>query len=165
MIDLAGWSELGAPRDIATDADLRACEEVANAFAELLDDGDLDGAFARHAEDVRFWGPGSPEPTDKQGAIDGASAVRFAYPDRRTLHLVSNFLARPRTDGTIEAQYALTVYELTERVGDVTRPLTIPRVFALAHEVAVFRRDSGGWRYIEHRLVPLAPLRLQEEVL
>jgi hypothetical protein len=155
---VADW-EFGVAHDPSVEADLRACQELAHAFAELLDDGELDRAFARHADDVRFWGPGSPEPTDKQGAIDGAAAVRFAYPGRRTLHLVSNFLARPRSDGTIEAQYALTVYELTERVDDETRALATPRVFALAHEFAVFRRDDSGWRYVEHRLVPVAPLR------
>jgi hypothetical protein len=156
---VADW-QLGTPRDPQTHADLRACEEVANAFAELLDAGDLEQAFARHAPDVRFWGPGAAEPTGRDDAIAGAAAVRFAYPGRQTLHLISNFLARPLDDGTIEAQYALTVYELTEPGDGGAVPLPAPRVFALAHELAVFRRDPEGWRYVEHRLVPVAPLRL-----
>ncbi len=141
-------------------ADLVACERVASLFSHLLDEGDLDAAFALHHDDVRFYGPDGSGPFDRAGAREDAARVRFAYPGRRTLHLISNFIGTPLPDGTVEAHYYLTVYELTERVGDETLQLAAPRIFVLAAEDAIFSRAVGGeWKYSEQHLSLVAPMR------
>ena len=37
------------------------------------------------------------------------------------------------------------------------RERDVPVVFALAHERVVFAREEGRWRYLEQRMVPIAP--------
>lgn len=153
-------AEVGTERSPERAAALRACEETVAGFCEFLDDGDLDRAYELHEPDLRFYAVGRSDPVDKQRAIDGAKAVRFAYPGRRTLHLVSNFIGRPLPDGTIEARYAMTVYELTERDGEGARQLPAPEIFVLAQEHAVFRRgDDDRWRFLEERMLLVAPWR------
>lgn len=141
-------------------ADLVACERVASLFSHLLDEGDLEAAFALHHDDVQFFGPDGSGPFDRTGAREDAAKVRFAYPGRRTLHLISNFIGSPLPDGTVEARYYLTVYELTERAGEQTLQLAAPRIFVLAQETAIFSRAAtGDWKYQEQRLSLVAPVR------
>jgi hypothetical protein len=153
-------AEVGVERSPEWAAALRACEETVYGFCEFLDDGDIDRAYGLHHDDLRFFPVGSPQPVDKQAAIEGALAVRLAYPGRRTLHLASNFIGRPLPNGTIEARYAMTVWELTERDGDGARQLPTPVIFALAQEHAIFRRDdAGSWKFVEERMLLVAPWR------
>lgn len=151
---------IGQPFSPEVAADVLACQQVAHAFCELLDAGDLDAAFALHHDDVAFYGPDGSGPLDRAGAREDAVGVRFAYPDRRTLHVITNFIAEPHADGTIHAHYQMTVYELTEHIEGVTSQRRPPVIFVLAEERAIFRRDGEGpYRYAEQRLILVAPKR------
>ncbi|MET0780317.1 MAG: hypothetical protein ABWZ16_02200 [Microbacterium sp.] len=135
---------------------LRSCEDTALAFCDRLDEGDLDAAFALHADGLRFFPPGGSTPMGRDAARQDAARVRFAYPGRGTLHVLSGFRGRLLGDGTVAASYLMTVYELTSPHGDQARPLETPRVFALAREEAVFVRDeNGSWVYTEQRMIPI----------
>ncbi len=146
-------------RESADTAALAACHEVAVAFCELLDAGDASAAFALHTADLAFHAPGAPGPIGRDAARAAGERMLHAYPGRRTVHLVGNFLGRRVAPDRVEAQYVVTVYELTRQVDGAARERDTPAVFALAHERVVFRREPGGeWRYAEQRMLPLAPL-------
>lgn len=136
-----------------------ACAEVATAFCELLDAGDADAAFALHADDLAFYPPGGTVALDRDAARAAGERMLRAYPGRRTLHVLGNFLGRVTAPDRVHAQYVVTVYELTEVVDAETRDRDVPVIFAFAHEHAVFVRSTEGvWRYLEQRMIPIAPL-------
>ncbi len=138
---------------------LRACEDAALAFCDRLDEGDLDAAFALHAEALQFFPPGASTAMGRDAAQQDAARVRFAYPGRGTLHVLSGFRGRLLDDRTVTASYLMTVYELTEPDGDKARPLATPGVFALAREEAVFVHDeNGSWLYSEQRMIPIGAI-------
>lgn len=144
-----------APDDGALDA----CQQVVAAFCELLDAGDAEGAFRLHLEDLEFFPPMSDAALPRSAAQQGAVRILTSYPGRRTVHLVSNFIGRRINEVTVRAQYVITVYELTQRVGDHTVERAEPTLFALAHEHADFAQDAlGRWRYQRQRMIPIAPL-------
>lgn len=135
-----------------------ACAEVAAAFCELLDAGDADAAFRLHSLDLEFYPPGAVDPVGIEEARGGAVAMLSSYTGRRTLHVLGNFLARATSETRVEAQYVVTVYELTREVGGVAEERPVPELFAFAHERAVFEKDTRGtWRYREQRMIPIAP--------
>lgn len=136
-----------------------ACQETAVLFCELLDAGDADAAFSLHHDELAFFPPGAQEPVDKSAAIAMGKGILAGYPGRRTLHLLGNFLAKRMDDTTVRAQYVISVYELTREVDGQAQERDVPALFAFAHEQAVFRRGADGcWRYLEQRMVPIAPL-------
>lgn len=138
---------------------LAACEEVAVAFCELLDLGDAAATFALHADDLAFYPPGADEPLPRAAAEAAARRMLGSYAGRRTAHVLGNFIGRQVAEDRVEAQYVVTVYELTRNVGGVAEERETPLLFGLAHERVVFRREpDGAWRYIEQRMVPIAPL-------
>lgn len=135
-----------------------ACAEVAVAFCELLDAGDAAAAFALHSPDLAFYPPGATGPLGITDARRGAEKMLNAYDGRRTLHVVSNFLARATSDTRVLAQYVVSVYELTREVDGVGEERRMPELFAFAHERAIFERVAqGAWRYREQRMIPIAP--------
>ena len=139
-------------------AALAACAEVVVAFCELLDAGDAAAAFSLHSEDLEFHPPGAVEPVGREGALAMGERILYSYAGRRVLHLVSNFLGRAMSDDRVEAQYVVTVYELTRNVDGVAEERETPALFAFAQERATFARaDDGRWQYIEQRMIPLAP--------
>jgi len=138
---------------------LRACEDVALAFSDRLDEGDLNAAFALHADSLQFFPPGASSAIGRDAARQDAARVRFAYPGRGTLHVLSGFRGRLLDDGRVTASYLMTVYELTEPDGDRARPLATPRVFALAREEAVFVHDGNdSWVYSQQRMIPIGAI-------
>jgi len=138
---------------------LSACQEVVVVFCEMLDAGDAVGAFALHDEDLAFYPPGAPAPVGRDAARTMGERMLHAYDGRRTVHVVNNFVGRRIAPDRVEAQYVVTVYELTRDAAGVAEERDSPAIFALAHERAVFRRgDDGAWRYAEQRMLPLAPL-------
>jgi hypothetical protein len=138
-------------------SDLDACQQVAVAFCELLDAGDTAQAFELHSTELAFFPPGAPAPLGRDAARAGAEGMRHAYEGRRTLHVLGNFIGRVVSADRVEAQYVVTVYELTRNVDGRAEERDVPVVFALAHERVVFAREEGRWRYLEQRMVPIAP--------
>jgi len=136
-----------------------ACEELVHVFYERLDDGDIDGAFALHADDLEFHPPGSPTPIGRAAAAQDAARVRLAYPGRRTLHVATSFTGRLAAPDLLDMDYLMTVYELTEPVDGVAVDRAEPVIFALARERCRFRLDAGAWRFIRQRIEPIAAAR------
>jgi len=137
---------------------VRACEETAVLFCELLDSGDAVAAFGLHDDDLAFYPPGAKEPLPKEAAIAVGERILAGYPGRRTLHLLGNFLAHAVDDQTVRAQYVVSIYELTREVDGSAQEREVPTLFAFAHEQALFRRGPDGrWRYLEQRMIPIAP--------
>lgn len=150
-------AQAGEPR--ADREAVRACEEVAISFCELLDAGDASAAFEMHDEELAFYPPGAEKPLDKAAATAAGERMLTSYPGRRTLHLLGNFLAHATDEQTVVARYVVSVYELTEVVNGQTRERDVPALFAFAHEQATFRRGGDGrWRYLAQRMIPIAPL-------
>ncbi|GGD24592.1 hypothetical protein GCM10010915_00680 [Microbacterium faecale] len=150
------------PAEIGFESDDRAaiaaCQDVAVAFCELLDAGDADAAFTLHTEDLAFFPPGAEAPLGRDAARAAGERMLHAYEGRRTLHVVGNFLGRATGADRIEAQYVVSVYELTQNVDGSAVERDVPAIFAFAHEHAVFRRGAAGaWRYAEQRMLPIAP--------
>src|SRR5690606_39525959 len=74
-----------------------------------------------------------PCTTPFRSARGGAVAMLSSYTGRRTLHVLGNFLARATSETRVEAQYVVTVYELTREVGGVAEERPVPELFAFAH--------------------------------
>lgn len=137
---------------------LWACAEVATMFCELLDAGEVAAAFELHHPDLAFYPPGAPVPLDRAAAQAAGEQMVGAYSGRRTLHLLGNFAGRVVAEDLVEAQYVVSVYELTHVVDGVAVERDAPTLFAFAHERALFRRGAdGAWRYAEQRMLPIAP--------
>ncbi len=147
-------------RERGDHAAVAACAEVATAFCELLDAGDAAAAFQLHAADLDFYPPGAQAALSRDAAQTAAERMLRAYPGRRTLHVIGNFLGQAVAADRVDAQYVVTVYELTRPEGGGAVEREVPHLFALAHELAVFRREpDGAWRYASQRMIPIAPLR------
>ncbi|MBN9192013.1 hypothetical protein [Microbacterium sp.] len=145
-------------REPGDPAALTACADVAVAFCELLDAGDVGAAFELHDPALAFFPPGAPAPLDRAAARAAGERMVHAYPGRRTQHVMGNFIASQAGRDRVEAQYTVTVYELTRQGAGGAEELRTPVVFAIAHERAVFARgEDGRWRYVEQRMIPVAP--------
>ncbi|MEF2978563.1 nuclear transport factor 2 family protein [Subtercola sp. YIM 133946] len=151
---------VGLEHDARIAAAIVACQEVIAAFCDLLDQGDIDAAFALHSDDLEFWEVGASEPLrGPKAAAESARRFRFMYPGRRTLHVPSNFIIQPDGDA-MRARYSMTVWELTVHENGVTRQLRQPQIFVLAQETAVLHRtEEGVWRISEERMFLVAPRR------
>lgn len=156
----------GFQHDLETVAAIKACEDVIVAFADLIDEGQVDAAYQLHTDDLKFWVPGAQEPREgRDEAIAAARAFRHSYPGRRTLHSVSNLRVQPEGDNTMAAQYLNTVFELTGNENGVASELAAPVIYALAREHTKLRKDEAGyWKIFEQRMELIAPLSLRAPV-
>jgi 3-phenylpropionate/cinnamic acid dioxygenase small subunit len=128
-------------------SDEQAILALIHAYAERLDDGDLDGVAALFA-DATWRSPAREEP------LRGASAVRRAYDgvllyDGRpsTKHVITNVTIEIAADAmTARARSYFTVLQARPEL-----PLQ-PIICGRYHDV--FARGAGGWRFADRLILP-----------
>lgn len=128
-------------------SDEDAIAALIHAYAERLDDGDLDGVAALFAE-ATWRTPARAE------ALRGAAAVRRAYDgvllyDGRpcTKHVVTNLVVTVAPDGATAA--ARSYFTVLQARPDL--PLQ-PIICGRYHDA--FARDARGWRFADRLILP-----------
>jgi ketosteroid isomerase-like protein len=128
-------------------SDEGAIAALIHAYAERLDDGDLDGVAALFAEAT--W-----RTPARTGALHGAAAVRQAYDgvllyDGRpgTKHVITNLVVTVAPDGATAA--ARSYFTVLQARPDL--PLQ-PIICGRYHDA--FTRDARGWRFSDRLILP-----------
>lgn len=139
--------EFGRVRTIEEIQIIQACEELYIAFCDLIDEGELEKAVSLHTEKTEIHQFGRSAPVVGHAAwLARLKQVRFSYPNRRVLHVPSNFRFHEVTPERAECRVVTALYDIVKNPEGrgISRYSTEP--VGMAAEEAEFVPVDGVWK-------------------